>query len=63
MQVLQVLLPEKDEIALEFSKIEVNTIRARLKTLETKNKDLKFQNSILLERVSVFKKSRKRSYL
>ena len=32
----------KDEIALEFAKIEVNTISARLKTLETKNKDLEF---------------------
>ena len=30
----------KEEVALEFSRIDVNTIRARLKTLETKNKDL-----------------------
>jgi hypothetical protein len=47
----------KEDIAHEFSKIELNTIRARLKVLESKNKDLEFQNSILLERVSVFEKS------
>ena len=34
-------------------------MRAKLKTLETKNKDLEFQNSILLERVSVFEKAEK----
>jgi regulator of replication initiation timing len=49
----------KEEVALEFSRIEVSTIRARLKTLETKNKELEFQNSILLERVSTFEKAEK----
>ena len=49
----------KEDIALEFSKIEVNTIRARLKVLETKNKDLEFQNSLLLERVAVYERAEK----
>ena len=37
----------------------MNTIRARLKVLETKNKDLDFQNSLLLERVAVYEKAEK----
>ena len=49
----------KEDIALEFSKIEVNTICARLKVLETKNKDLEFQNSLLLERVAVYERAEK----
>ena len=49
----------KEEIAHEFSRIEFNTIRAKLTTLDTKNIDLEFQNSILLERVSAFEKAEK----
>ena len=49
----------KEDIAQEYSKIEVNTIRAKLKVLETKNKDLEFQNSLLLERLAVFEKAEK----
>ena len=49
----------KEDIAQEYSKIEVNTIRARLKLIETKNKDLEFQISLLLERLAVFEKAEK----
>ena len=51
----------KDDIALEFSKVEVNTVRARLKVLETKNKDLEFQNNLLFERIAIFEKTEKES--
>ena len=49
----------KDGIALEYSRIEVNTIKARIKALETKNKDLEYQNSLLLERLSILDKAEK----
>ena len=49
----------KEDIALEFSKVEINTVRARLKMLETKNKDLEFQNKLLLERVAILEKAEK----
>ena len=49
----------KDAIALEYSRIEVNTIKARIKALETKNKDLEYQNTLLLERLSVLDKAEK----
>ena len=49
----------KDGIDLEFAKIEINTVRARLKIQETTIKDLEFQNSILLERIAVFEKAEK----
>ena len=49
----------KEDVALEFSRIEVNTIKARLKTLEVRNKDLEFQNSILIERVAGLEKVEK----
>ena len=49
----------KEEVALEFAKIEVKTVQAKLKMLETRNKDLEFQNSILLERVFALEKVEK----
>ena len=53
------LATTKEGISLEFAQIEINTIRTRLKDHENTIKDLKFQNSILLERLSVFEKSEK----
>ena len=49
----------KEDVALEFSKVEINTVRARLKVLETKNKDLEFQNKLLLERIAILEKAEK----
>ena len=53
------LATTSDGIDIEFAKIEVNTIRAKLNNCEKQVKDLEFQNSILLERLSVFEKSEK----
>ena len=49
----------KEDIAHEFTLIQVNTLRAKLKTLETKTKDLEFQNTLLLERVAAFEQAEK----
>ena len=49
----------KSDISQEFTKIEVNTMRAKIKSLEIKNKDLEFQNSLLLERVALLEKTEK----
>ena len=51
------LATTKDGIELEFAKTEIKTIRARLRDQETKIKDLKYQNSILLDRLSIFEKA------
>ena len=53
------LATSSDGIDLEFARVEVNTIRAKLKDREKEVKDLEFQNSILLERLSVFEKAEK----
>ena len=50
-----------DGIDLEFAKITINTIRTKLADREKQVKDLEFQNSILLERVSAFEKSEKQA--
>jgi hypothetical protein len=53
------LATTSDGFDIEFAKIEVNTMRAKLNNCEKQVKDLEFQNSILLERLSVFEKSEK----
>jgi hypothetical protein len=53
------LATSSEGIDLEFAKIEINTIRAKLTDREKQVKDLEFQNSILLERLSVLEKSEK----
>ena len=55
------LATTKDTIDLEFARVEINTIRTKLREQETEIKDIKFQNSILLERVSIFEKTKKQA--
>ena len=50
---------QKEDITIDYDKIELNTVRARLKVLETKNKDLEFQNKLLLDRIALFEQSEK----
>ena len=58
-QTKSALATSSEGIDLEFAKIEINTIRAKLTDREKQVKDLEFQNSILLERISVLEKSEK----
>ena len=53
------LSTSSDGIYLEFARVEVNTKRAKLKDREKEVKDLEFQNSILLENLSVSEKAEK----
>lgn len=48
-------------IDLEFAKVTINTIRAKLVDREKHVKELEFQNSILIERVSAFEKAEKQT--
>ena len=51
----------QEEIASEYAKTEIKTLKAKLKEQELSVKDLKFQNSILLERISAIEKPRKQA--
>jgi hypothetical protein len=53
------LATSSEGIFQEFARIEINTIRAKLTDREKHVKDLEFQNSILLERLSVLEKAEK----
>ena len=57
----QTLTMSREDIDMEYAKAEIKTLKAKLKEHETSVKDLKFQNSILLERISALEKPRKQS--
>ena len=50
-----------DRFSLELSRVEVNTLKAKIKEQECSIKDLKFQNSVLLERVGDLEKTQKQA--
>ena len=50
---------DHESIELEYAKYEVNVTQAKLRTLETTNRDLKFRNSILESRVEELEKKQK----
>jgi hypothetical protein len=51
----------KEDIDMEYAKAEIKTLKAKLKEQETSVKDLKFQNTILLDRISALEKPKKQS--
>ena len=51
----------EEEVAAEFSKAQLKTLQVKLKEQETSLKDLKFQNSVLLERIAVLEKPQKQA--
>ena len=50
------LATSKEGIDLEFARAEINTLKAKLRAQETDLKDIKFQNTILLDRISALEK-------
>ena len=48
-------------VALEFSKVEVSTLQARLQKLQIEVNDLKFKNSILMDRNKILEESKTRT--
>ena len=51
----------EEKIATEFSKAQLKTLQVKLKEQETSLKDLKFQNSVLLERIGTLEKPQKQA--
>ena len=49
------------EIASEFTRAQMKTLQIKLKEQESSLKDLKFQNSVLLERIAVLEKPQKQT--
>ena len=48
-------------VALEFSKVEVSTLQARLQKLQVEVNDLKFKNSILMDRNKILEEAKTRT--
>ena len=57
----QCLGTTEDEIAAEFTKAQMKTLQIKLKEQESSLKDLKFQNTVLLERIAVLEKPQKQT--
>ena len=47
------------EVSMEFKNMEISTLQARLQKLETEVKDLRFRNSILMDRNKTLEESKK----
>ena len=56
-----IIATDPAEVALEFYKVEISTLQARLQKLEVEVKDLKFRNSILMARNKTLEQSKSRS--
>ena len=57
----QTLASTKETIDLEFARIQISTIQAKLVSQDVTIKDLRLQNSILLDRLSIFEKAEKQA--
>ena len=55
------LASTEGEVALEVANAEVKTLKTKIKEQESSLKDLKFQNSVLLERIASLEKTQKQS--
>ena len=51
----------EEQVALEIANAEIKTLKTKLKEQETSLKDVKFQNSVLLERIATLDKTQQQS--